>query len=119
MRVGFLDIETNNFSATFGYAYGYFIKVRGEDKFYSSYVKRSNLDYIREKFEAGTLASDDHVDKRMLMDLVRDLANFDVLVTYGGDFFDVRYLRTRCLTNRLPFPFQGDKYHWDMFKVAQ
>jgi len=119
MRIGFLDIETNNFSATFGYAYGYFIKVKGENKFYSSYVNKGNLDYIREKFEKGTLQANDKVDKRMLMDFIRDVANFDVLVTYNGDYFDIPYLRTRCLANGLPFPLYGDKYHWDIFKVAR
>lgn len=119
LRIGFLDIETTDFSATFGYALGYFIKVRGKEQYYSSYVKKANLDYIREKFEKGTLKPDDKVDKRMLLDFARDIQNFDVVITYNGDRFDIPYLRTRCLTNGIEFPLNGTVWHWDMFVVAR
>lgn len=119
LRIGFLDIETTDFSATFGYALGYFIKVRGKEQYYSSYVKKENLEWVRARFESGKLKKDDKVDKRMLLDFARDIKNFDIVITYNGDRFDIPYLRTRCLTNGIPFPFNGTVWHWDMFVVAR
>lgn len=91
-RIGFLDIEASNLNATFGIVYTYCIKEL-DGKLYKRAVTSHEL--YNAKF-----------DKLLLMQLIRDLENFDkVVVHYGGDRkFDFPMVRSRSVYWRLPFP---------------
>jgi uncharacterized protein YprB with RNaseH-like and TPR domain len=43
---------------------------------------------------------------------------FQTVVSYNGKAFDLPLLQTRCITNRLPFPLEGD-LHLDLLHVAR
>lgn len=95
LRVGYLDIETTNLAANFGYMICWFIKEGGKDHYDSGIItKKEIFDY--------------EFDKRITKELLEAMSHYDILYThYGSDRrFDVPFIRTRAyrweLENLLP-----------------
>ena len=107
-RIGFLDVETSNLQADFGYVHCWWIKEHGRKAFYHETVTRRDL--FAKKF-----------DKRILTDLGKVMKQFDVLVVYWGSNHrhDVPFLRTRCLVHGLEFPGYGEVIIWDLYDTAK
>lgn len=102
-KIGILDIETTwGFNADYGFMLCYALKVYHEDRIYSSVI--SKRDIVRFEY-----------DERIVKNLVRDLKNFDVLITYNGTRFDIPYARTRALKYKYDFPKYGSIKHIDLY----
>lgn len=106
IRIGYLDIETTNLDANWGVCVCYCIKVHDKDKIYSRVITPKEL---RGK----------HLDKELCQQFLKDIQNFDKIVTYYGTRFDVPYIRTRCLINRLDFPEYGQLFHKDIYYIIR
>lgn len=106
LRIGYLDIETTNLEETFGFVLCYCIKVHNEDKIYERLITRRELKTA-------------DLDKNMLKQLLKDLTNFDKIMTYYGSRFDFPYLRSRCVHLGLEFPEYGELFHKDMYYVVR
>lgn len=83
-NVGFLDIETTALGADFGFVLGACIKPGNEEKILTfridSYKNYKNKLY------------DDH---QLVLDICKAIEQFDVIVHYNGDNFDLPFLDTR------------------------
>jgi len=110
-RIGFFDIETTAFDAGFGILLSYAIKGGGKDKIFSDAI---TLDDIR-KSKAGD------EDLRLVKNCVRDLSQFDRIVThYGNDYrFDVPFIRTRAVALGVPFPAYGTIKQEDTYTILK
>lgn len=85
MRVGYLDIETTNLNADFGYIITWMIKKAGKKVYdWASLTRDDVLDYT--------------MDQRVVLELLTALEKYDVVYThYGSDRrFDVPYIRSRA-----------------------
>jgi uncharacterized protein YprB with RNaseH-like and TPR domain len=58
-------------------------------------------------------------DKRIVRELLEELKNVDVVITYYGTGFDVKFLRTRALYWKYLFPAYGSIYHFDVYYRAR
>ncbi len=105
-RIGFFDIETSSFNADFGFMYSYCIKVQGKKKIYKWLI-------TPEEIRGGKF------DKSGIKQLTKDLRNFDVIVTWYGDRFDLPFIRTRSIIHRLPFPVYRELISFDLWKTAR
>jgi DNA polymerase elongation subunit (family B) len=106
-RIGILDIETTwGFYADYGFMLCYALKVYHDDRIYSSII--SKRDIIRFEY-----------DERIVKNLVKDLKNFDIIITYNGTRFDVPYIRTRALKYKLDFPKYGFMKHIDLYYMVK
>jgi len=112
---GFLDIEASSLVADFGIILSYVIKVEGKKKYYSSTITKSDL-------ENGNL------DKGIVTQLVKDLQNFDEVITYYGTQFDLKFIRSRYLywakrdkkfAKKVKFPWYGYIKHKDVYYMAK
>ena len=72
-KIGFLDLEFQNFKANYGILLTYAIKEFGKPKIYGSKI-------TPEEIRSKTL------DKQLVKRLVKDFSRFDVVVTYYGCF---------------------------------
>ena len=108
-RVGFLDIEASNLKADFGVILSYCIKEAGAKKIYEGTLTPQDI----KKASIGC------EDKRLVTQLVADLANFDRIVTYYGKRFDVPYIRSRALMTGVKFPLFGSLIHVDLYFVLR
>lgn len=132
MRFGHLDIETTNFAANFGHMLswamycptgklpknilkkqkgGYLTAVPKDGKpgvVFFDVVKRSEvIDYDRQ-------------DERISQSLINCMnKEADLLVTYYGTGFDIKFMRSRALYWGQDFPKVGEKYHLDMYYRAK
>lgn len=106
MRIGFLDIETSHLDADFGKILSWYIKPEGS-KDYDSWV------ISPEEIDSGMY------DYWGLIMFKEVLADYDILMTWYGDRFDIPYLRTRCVMNRLEFPVYRELYHIDLWKTSR
>jgi len=108
-KIGFLDIETSNFSASFGVIVTWSIK---EDfgKIYSGYLEG-------EDFEN----KEGHYDKRILKDCIDTMRLFDKLVVYWGRDrrFDIPFLRTRAVSMGLDFPLYQERLVNDLYDIVK
>lgn len=105
-RIGVWDIETTNWHADAGFMLGWAIYYPRTGKTVSDFVtKKEMFDY---KF-----------DKRICKNLMKEFENIDVLVTYYGTGFDIPFARTRCLMNKVKFPYYGTMRHKDAFYTAR
>jgi uncharacterized protein YprB with RNaseH-like and TPR domain len=108
-RIGFFDIETSNLVADFGIMLSYSIKDSASDKIYSSVLTPTDI----KKAEFGS------EDKRLIRDCLKDLVQFDRIVTYYGSRFDVPFLRARALSTGLDFPNYGSQKHTDLYFIIR
>jgi len=108
-RVGFLDIETSNFSASFGVIASWCIKQDG-GKIYEGCLQG-------EDFEEKS----GHYDKRILKDCIDTMRKFDRLVVYWGKDkrFDIPFLRTRAVTMELDFPIYQERLVSDLYDIVR
>jgi len=106
-RIGFLDIETSNLNADFGYIISWCIKVLDGE------IIESIL--TPEDINTHTF------DKRIISELCSLMRTFDRLVVYyGKDYrFDVPYVRTRALHHGIDFPGHKELVITDLFDVVK
>lgn len=100
-RVGYLDIEATSLNASFGFMLAYCIKRHGGETLQRCITPK----------EISTLA----FDKRLCVQFLEDVKQFDRLITYYGTGYDVPFLRTRCLSHDLGFPPMGTIWHTDAY----
>ena len=100
--IAYLDIEASDLQANWGMMLSWCLKYRDNDKIKSSVITKEEIfDY---KF-----------DERLLKELMKELENVDIVVTYYGTGFDIPFLRTRAMYYDIDFPEFGSMYHWDLF----
>ena len=104
-RTFFLDIETTNLAADFGYILCYSMKE------YDGEIIRRSLT----PSEIKTFKFDEPLMKQFL----KDIEDVDKLITYYGTKFDLQFLRTRALKWGLEFPGWKDILHEDVYYIAK
>jgi uncharacterized protein YprB with RNaseH-like and TPR domain len=104
--IGVFDIETTHLKADIGFMLGWSIYYPHEGKTVSQFVTKKEL-------------TDYKFDKRICKLLLKELENIDLLVTYYGTGFDIKFSRTRCLMNGLTFPQYGSMRHKDVYYMAR
>ena len=104
-RIGFLDIETTGLKADYGYILSYCIKT-DNGKMYKQVISQDDIFSGR-------------YDKRILKLLIKDLRNFDRVITYYGTNFDIPFIRSRCLFWKLPFLVYLELKHTDVYFIAK
>lgn len=106
IKIGHLDIETENREANAGFMLSWAIQGEGESEPRHDLITPAEVRDWK-KF-----------DKRICKSLLENLRDFDVITTYWGTGFDIPFIRTRCMGWNLPFPEYGTIIHWDLyFKV--
>lgn len=106
LKIGILDLEFQNFKANYGILLTYYIKCYHQNKYYSGKIRQKDIRSI-------------FLDKKLVQKLIKDLDNFDVLITYYGTKCDLPYMRTRALRWDLPFPQYGTIKHIDMYYLVK
>lgn len=100
--IAYLDIEASDLMANWGMMLSWCLKYRDDPKIKEGMItKKEIFDY---KF-----------DERILRELLDEMKNVDIVVTYYGTGFDIPFLRTRAIYYGLEFPEFGSMYHWDLF----
>ncbi len=114
LKIGFLDIETHDLQANFGYMISWCIKRLGcrYEEIDGDYITADDVDLARASMK-------NEVDFRILETLIKAICQYDVIVTYYGSRFDIKYMRTRAIKDKLSFPLYGEIIHWDLYFVAR
>jgi len=105
-RVGFLDIEASNLKANFGIMLSYCIKPAGSKKILCGVVSARDL---KKGIE----------DRNLVRKCIADLQKFDRIITHYGTYYDIPFVRTRALMQKIPFPRYGEILHTDCWKMAR
>jgi len=100
-----LDIETSNLKANNGFMLSWAVKYRG-GKIKSALITRAEI-------MEGTF------DKRLVRELLDELQNIDIVITYYGTRFDLPFFRSRTLYWGYDFPAYGSIYHFDVYYRAR
>lgn len=108
-KVGFLDIETSNFSASFGVVVTWSIKEEN-GKIYDGFLRDEDFDVGKGNY-----------DKRILAECVDAMMMFDRLVVYWGKDrrFDIPFLRTRAVSMGVGFPLYQENIVTDLYDVVK
>lgn len=128
-RFGHLDIETTNFAANFGHMLSWAMYCPA-DTFTETNVKGGYRAAEPKDGLPGVVYFDvvrkaevrdyDRQDKRISKSLIHCMRNHaDLLVTYYGTGFDIKFMRSRALWWNQNFPGVGEKYHLDMYYRAR
>jgi uncharacterized protein YprB with RNaseH-like and TPR domain len=104
-RIGFLDIEASNLTADWGVCLCYFIKPLGSDEMLSRTVTAKELKTV--------------LDQEVIRQAIKDISQFDRIITFYGARFDIPFLRSRALKNNLEFPVFGSIKHNDCYFMAR
>lgn len=109
-KVGYLDIETSNFSASFGVVITWCIKEDGGE-IYEGHLQTEDF----ENSEAG------QYDKRIIQSCVDSMGQFDRLVVYWGKDrrFDIPFLRTRAVSMNVDFPLYQERVVSDAYDLVK
>lgn len=108
-KVGHLDIESSQLNASFGFIISWAIKVDGKNQIISDRLTEDDF-MVKDKLDT---------DKRVVMSLVKALSEFDVITTYYGEYFDIPFIRSRCLKHGQKFLEHGSINHIDVWKIAK
>lgn len=106
-RVGYLDIESSNLDADFGIMLCYCIKVEGEKTILGRHLTEEEALNKKEP------------DKQLVKELIDDLSSFNLIYTYYGTGFDLKFIRTRAVANHLRFPVFGSISHKDVYYIIK
>ena len=104
-RVGHLDIETSNLNASYGIILSYCILNDKTGEILGRAITKNEL--------KGEL------DAKLVTECVRDMLEFDILVTYFGTKFDIPFIRTRAAQLGIDFPAYGVLKHIDLYYVVR
>lgn len=104
-RIGFLDIETSNLKADFGFVFSYCIKDLD-----GGFRHRC---LTPEEIKTGVY------DKNLLKQFVDDCQHYDRFVTFFGTWFDLPFLRSRALQWDIDFPRLDSIKHTDMWMIIK
>ena len=102
-RIGFLDLETSNLNADYGMILTYCILDSRTDEILHGEITPEDIADSRPGRE----------DTRVVKQLLKDLEKFDKVVTYYGARFDLPFLRTRAIVDKVPFLTYGALNHRD------
>jgi uncharacterized protein YprB with RNaseH-like and TPR domain len=105
-KIGFLDIESHNLVANYGFMICYCIK-------------DANGDTIHEDVLTPKEARAKSLDKRVVSRCVEDVKKFDKVVTYYGTRFDLPFIRTRAHWHDIHFPEFGELMHFDVYYTVR
>lgn len=109
-NVGFLDIETSNFSASFGVVITWCIEGNNDGVHYEGYLNDKD-------FRVG----DGKYDKRIMKDCVDAIRKFDRIIVYWGKDkrFDIPFLRTRAISLGINFPMWQERIVNDLYDTVR
>ncbi len=100
--IAYLDIETTAFQADIGLMITWSIKYQGDNKIRTGRILKEEL-------------FDGRYDKRIVRELLDELQNVDIVVTYYGKGFDAPFLRSRAMWWGFHFPAFNSMVHWDLY----
>ncbi len=107
-RIGFLDLEASNLKANIGNLISWAIKPLGVKKVaFDCWTREEAIDW-------------DKMDRRIMGTLIEELKNYDLIVTYYGTGFDIKFMRTRAMILGLTgFPEFGKLKHFDVYYAVR
>jgi uncharacterized protein YprB with RNaseH-like and TPR domain len=106
-RVGYLDIEATGLSANKAWMLSWAIRERnGETKY--------GCVQPEEMFPSVGVVNSNY-DKRLVKELLTEMREYTVVVTYYGTGFDIPFIRTRAMKYKLLFPSYGTLLHIDCY----
>ena len=114
-RVCYLDVECTQLHANFGYMISWVVKERNTTNLWYGIINKDDIDGA---IKRGDVA----IDRRILIDLVQLLKNFDFICCHYGAIpkgLDIRFIRTRCLKLKIEFPFFRELYGIDTYPLAK
>jgi DNA polymerase elongation subunit (family B) len=132
-RFGYMDIETvSGFAANFGNMVSWAMYIPNESYEYNArWLDNESTKYQERPMGVEDVEKEGRVvhaaikrteaidwkkfDKRITRDFIRALDEVDIVVTYWGTGFDVKYLRSRALYWGLRFPKYQEKLHLDLY----
>lgn len=100
--IAYLDIETTAFQADIGLILTWCLKYRGDKKIRFGRITKTEL-------------FDGTYDRRIVEELLEELNNVDIVVTYYGKGFDLPFLRSRVMGYGMHFPAMHTIIHWDLY----
>jgi uncharacterized protein YprB with RNaseH-like and TPR domain len=106
VKTGYLDIETTQFNAAYGYMLSWAIKDRDSGEILSDGITRKDI-------------ASGHFDRRIVKSLLKAMEEFDCVVTYYGTGFDIPFIRTRAYTHQLGFFNMGQIKHIDLYYIVK
>lgn len=104
-KIAFLDIETTNLKANWGFVFSYCLK-------------EENGELIKRVLTSKEIKSGIY-DKELLTQFCKDVRKFDRTIGYYSARFDVPFLRTRCVYYGLDFPIYKEVKHTDLYDIIK
>ena len=108
-KTAIIDIETSNLKADYGIILTWCIKPLGETKIAQGVITSADIKKGRKGDE----------DRRVTIDLIKEMQNYDKLIGYYSKRFDLPYIRARALNMGIDFPFFGSIQHVDVFDIVK
>lgn len=103
---GFIDIETSNLDANYGFIITYCI------------LNDTTGEIIENTINIADVRKGDF-DKQLCKQLIKDMLKFDILLGYWSTGFDIPYIRARCLKWGLNFPIYKSIEHKDVYYMVK
>lgn len=109
-RIAFFDIEASNLKANIGNMISYALKPLGGPVRYNGWTRKEAIDRKQ-------------LDRRLMKELIEDLKEVDLLVTFFGTGFDIKFIRTRAMMlfglGDGGFPAFGQVKHFDVYYAVK
>jgi len=102
-RIGFLDIEATHLKANIGQTISWAVKPLDKPEKFAGWTRKEATDWYK-------------MDRRIMKELIEELKEYDLVCTYFGTGFDIKFLRTRAMILQLKgFPTFGQLKHYDIY----
>jgi uncharacterized protein YprB with RNaseH-like and TPR domain len=104
-RIGFLDIESTGLKGNWDFMLCYSLKEL-DGEILGRHITPQEIRSYR-------------FDKKMTLELIRDINKFDRMITYYGSRFDIPFIKTRAEKWGLDFPAYRDLWQTDVYDLAK
>jgi len=114
-RIGFFDIEAEDLKADFGITFCWVIIDSQTDKMYSDVLTLNDI----KKYSSKKRDVQPKEDTRIIKSFIETTSKFDRLVGHFSSLFDLPFVRTRAVIDKVQFPSYGALYQTDNWRTLK
>jgi len=114
-KIGFLDIEAEDLKADFGIMFCWKLLDSDTNKIFGDIINLADIN----KYKTNKRDNPPKEDTRIVQSLIDKLGEYDRVITHYGCRYDLPFVRTRAVIDKLQFPSYGALYQTDNWVILK
>lgn len=114
-KIAFFDIEAEDLKADYGIAFCWVLLDSETNKMYSDAITLNDI----KKYSSREKNTQPKEDTRIIKSLISRMSCYDRVIGHFSAWYDLPFIRTRAVIDKLDFPAYGALYQGDSWKILR